>query len=96
MLDDLRAGFAQHAKIFEMETAVFDAADKQKVVIMVSRFGHCRNDLLYRRRIGALPIEIAAVVSNHMDDRKPVVNHDIPLHCGTVNKDNDPDAKARI
>ncbi len=47
---------------------------------MVSRFGHCRNDLPYRWRIGALPIDIVGVTSNHVDYQRVVVNHDIPFH----------------
>jgi len=71
-----------------------DSAAKMKVVIMVSRFGHCLNDLLYRWRIGALPIDIVAVISNHMDYQKVVVNHDIPFHCIKVTKDNKQQAEA--
>jgi len=62
---------------------------------MVSRFGHCLNDLLYRWRIGALPIEIVAVISNHMDYQKLVVNHDIPFHYVKVTRDNKAEAEAR-
>ncbi|MFN4167564.1 MAG: formyltetrahydrofolate deformylase [Pannonibacter phragmitetus] len=71
-----------------------DLNEKMKVVIMVSRFGHCLNDLLYRWRIGALPIDIAAVISNHMDYQKVVVNHDIPFHCIKVTKENKAQAEA--
>ncbi|KND17050.1 formyltetrahydrofolate deformylase [Pannonibacter phragmitetus] len=71
-----------------------DLSEKMKVVIMVSRFGHCLNDLLYRWRIGALPIDIAAVISNHMDYQKVVVNHDIPFHCIKVTKENKAQAEA--
>lgn len=71
-----------------------DLNEKMKVVIMVSRFGHCLNDLLYRWRIGALPIDIAAVISNHMDYQKVVVNHDIPFHCIKVTKENKTQAEA--
>ncbi|MGY4749475.1 formyltetrahydrofolate deformylase [Pannonibacter sp. Q-1] len=71
-----------------------DLNKKMKVVIMVSRFGHCLNDLLYRWRIGALPIDIAAVISNHMDYQKVVVNHDIPFHCIKVTKENKAQAEA--
>ena len=63
---------------------------------MVSRFGHCLNDLLYRWRIGALPIDIVAVISNHTDYQELVVNHDIPFHHIKVTKENKPDAEARI
>ena len=95
-LDDLAGTFASIAGEFGMEHEFFDESVKRKVIIMVSRFGHCLNDLLYRWRIGALPIDIAAVVSNHMDYQKVVVNHDIPFHCIKVTKDNKPDAERRI
>ncbi|WP_349295194.1 formyltetrahydrofolate deformylase (plasmid) [Thioclava sp. 'Guangxiensis'] len=94
--DSLRAEFAPVASGFGMDFAFHDEATKMKVVIMVSRFGHCLNDLLYRARIGALPVEIVAVISNHMDYQKVVVNHDIPFHCIKVTKENKPEAEARI
>jgi formyltetrahydrofolate deformylase len=67
-----------------------------KVLIMVSNFGHCLNDLLYRWRIGALPIEIVGVVSNHMTYQKVVVNHDLPFHHIKVTKNNKPEAEAQL
>lgn len=95
-LEKLVKLFETIASKFDMETDFFDEAAKRKVVIMVSRFGHCLNDLLYRWRIGALPIDIVAVVSNHMDYQKLVVNHDIPFHCIKVTKENKPQAEADI
>jgi len=95
-LDVLDAAFAPVAEAFGMNAEFFDEARKRKVVIMVSRFGHCLNDLLYRCRIGALPIEVVAVISNHMDYQKVVVNQDIPFHCIKVTPANKPDAEARI
>jgi formyltetrahydrofolate deformylase len=95
-LQDLEQGFVGIGKEFGMDAEFFDEAVKRKVVIMVSRFGHCLNDLLYRWHIGALPIDIVAVVSNHMDYQKVVVNHDLPFHCIKVTEDNKPDAEARI
>ena len=47
---------------------------------MVSKFGHCLNDLLYRQRIGALPVEIRAIVSNHPDFYRLAAQSDIPFH----------------
>ena len=91
----LRAGFGPTAAAFGMEAAFHDEAEKMKVVIMVSRFGHCLNDLLYRWRIGALPIDIVAVISNHMDYQKLVVNHDIPFHYIRVTRDTKPEAEAQ-
>lgn len=95
-LATLSDGFADAARPFDMAYEFHDEAVKMKVVIMVSRFGHCLNDLLYRWRIGALPIDIVAVVSNHMDYQKVVVNNDIPFHCIKVTPENKADAEARI
>ncbi len=92
---ELEDGFAPVAAPFDMEFAVHDEARKMRVMIMVSRFGHCLNDLLYRWRIGALPIEIAGVISNHLDYQKLVVNHDIPFHHVKVTKANKAEAEAR-
>ena len=93
---ELEAGFDDVAKTFGMDFAFHDEAEKMKVIIMVSRFGHCLNDLLYRWKIGALPIDIVAVISNHMDYQKVVVNHDLPFHCIKVTKENKPEAEAAI
>lgn len=93
-LKDLESGFDNAAKGFDMTYKFHDETEKMKVVIMVSRFGHCLNDLLYRWRIGAMPIDIVAVISNHMDYQKVVVNHDIPFHCIKVTKENKPQAEA--
>ncbi|MDA9318439.1 formyltetrahydrofolate deformylase [Octadecabacter sp.] len=95
-MDDLRSRFGDTAARFEMDWAIHDEAAKMKVAIMVSRFGHCLNDLLYRWRIGALPIDIVAVISNHTEYQKLVVNHDIPFHHIKVTKENKPDAEAKI
>ncbi|SPF80118.1 formyltetrahydrofolate deformylase [Pseudoprimorskyibacter insulae] len=94
--DELTKAFTAVADRFAMDWAIHDASLRMKVVIMVSRFGHCLNDLLYRWRIGALPIDIVAVVSNHMDYQKVVENHDIPFHCIPVTKQNKPEAEAQI
>ncbi len=93
-LEALRRGFEPIAGRFGMEAEFFDEAVKRKVVIMVSRFGHCLNDLLYRWRIGALPIDIAGVISNHLDYQKLVVNHDIPFHWIRVTRENKAEAEA--
>lgn len=95
-LEGLQNGFVAAAEKFEMKYAFHDESVKMKVVIMVSRFGHCLNDLLYRWRIGALPIDIVAVISNHLDYQKVVVNHDIPFHCIKVTKENKQQAEAQI
>ncbi|MCJ8518787.1 formyltetrahydrofolate deformylase [Pseudorhizobium tarimense] len=88
--------FLPIAERFGMEWEIYDAEERMKVLLMVSRFGHCLNDLLYRWKIGALPIDIVGVVSNHFDYQKVVVNHDIPFHHIKVTKDNKPQAEAQL
>ncbi|OWU81587.1 formyltetrahydrofolate deformylase [Phaeobacter sp. 22II1-1F12B] len=95
-IDELREGFGPIAETFGMTWDFHDPSKKMKVVLMVSRFGHCLNDLLYRWRIGALPVEIVAVISNHLDYQKVVVNHDIPFHHIKVTKENKAEAEARL
>jgi len=95
-LDALREGFADIAAAFDMTWGIHDTASRMKVLVMVSDFGHCLNDLLYRWRIGALPIDIVGVVSNHMTYQKVVVNHDLPFHHIRVTKENKPEAEARL
>lgn len=94
-LDQLTREFTPIAARFDMEARFHDEAEKMRTVIMVSRFGHCLNDLLYRWRIGALPIDIVGVISNHLDYQKLVVNHDIPFHHIPVTKANKAEAEAR-
>lgn len=89
-------GFPPVAKKFDMTYEFHRSDERMKVLLMVSRFGHCLNDLLYRSRIGALPIEIVGVVSNHFDYQKLVVNEDIPFHRISVTKANKPKAEAQL
>jgi formyltetrahydrofolate deformylase len=89
-------GFKPVATKFAMDAEIHDATKRMKVLLMVSRFGHCLNDLLYRWRIGALPIDIVGVVSNHFDYQKVVVNHDIPFHHIKVTKENKPQAEGQL
>ncbi|MCR9088441.1 MAG: formyltetrahydrofolate deformylase [Rhodobacteraceae bacterium] len=93
--DALQSRFAPVAEAFSMTARFHDEAERMRVLLMVSRFGHCLNDLLYRWRIGALPIDIVGVVSNHMTYQKVVVNHDIPFHYIKVTKENKAQAEAQ-
>jgi formyltetrahydrofolate deformylase len=78
--DKIEAAFKPIFERFKMAAQIHDLEKRPRVVILVSRFGHCLNDLLYRHRIGALPIEIPAIVSNHRDFYQLAASHDIPFH----------------
>ncbi|MEV7655091.1 formyltetrahydrofolate deformylase [Streptomyces anulatus] len=95
-VDKLRASFAAIGEAFRMEWQIHRSAERMRVVLMVSRFGHCLNDLLFRSRTGALPVEIAAVVSNHTDFAELVASYGIPFRHLPVTKDNKAEAEARL
>lgn len=94
--DNLRDGFASVAEEFGMTWAIHDGAQPMRVLLMVSNFGHCLNDLLYRWRIGALPANIVGVASNHMTYQKLVVNHDLPFHHIRVAPQAKAEAESRL
>ncbi|WP_283137843.1 formyltetrahydrofolate deformylase [Rhizohabitans arisaemae] len=78
--DGFRTAFAALAPEFSMEWELHDKAIKPRVLVMVSRLGHCLNDLLYRVRSGLLDIEVVAVVSNHPDLRPLTQSYGIDYH----------------
>lgn len=84
--DELRSEFGSIAAAFGMEWRIDAAAKKPRVIIAVSKFGHCLNDLLYRWRSGALHAEICAVVSNHETMCDLVDWYGIPYHFLPVDK----------
>ncbi|MDJ1134060.1 formyltetrahydrofolate deformylase [Streptomyces iconiensis] len=98
-VDKLRASFSAVGDSFRMDWQIHRAEEKMRVVLMVSKFGHCLNDLLFRSRIGALPVEIAAVVSNHTDFAELAASYDVPFHHIPVKKGTEnskEEAEARL
>ena len=95
-LETLRSSFAPVAEKFGMRWQLERQGAKRKVLIMVSKFGHCLNDLLFRARIGELPMEVVAVVSNHPDHQALVEWHGIPFHHIPVTAETKPQAEARL
>ncbi len=93
---DVRAAFEKIAGDFDMDWSMRNLADKKRVMILVSKAEHCLNDLLYRYRIGTLPMTITAIISNH-PDLAPLANwHDIPYHHLPVTKDTKEEQEAKI
>jgi formyltetrahydrofolate deformylase len=92
----LRTDFAALAEQHTMRFELREASARRRVLVMVSKFAHCLNDLLFRSRIGELPMEIAAVVSNHPDHRALVEWHGIPFFHVAVTPDTKPEAEARL
>ncbi|MDR3448107.1 MULTISPECIES: formyltetrahydrofolate deformylase [unclassified Dyella] len=88
-LDALSSDFEGFAKQFSMQWALRDRAQRRRVMLLVSKFDHCLSDILYRWRIGELPMDIAGVVANHpRDTYRHLDLDDIPFHHLPVNRDN--------
>ena len=79
-LEVLREQFGALARQFEMSWQIEDVSKRVRVLIAVSKLGHCLQDLLYRWHSGVLPVDIVGVVSNHEDLRGLVEWHRIPFH----------------
>lgn len=84
---DLRAGFAPLAQNMKMSWHLVSTQKKARVMILVSRHGHCLNDLLFRWSSGQLPIDISCVVSNHPDFKSLAEHHGLAFHHLPVTPD---------
>ncbi len=76
----LRERFAALAGTMQMNWQLHDAQKKPRLMLMVSKIGHCLNDLLFRYKSGLLPVEIPAIVSNHTDFYQLAASYNIPFH----------------
>ena len=74
----LREEFAALAQREEMEWRIHDSREPTRVLIMVSNFDHCLEDLLYRYRMGELKMDVTAVVSNHVTLQPTAMRHNLP------------------
>jgi formyltetrahydrofolate deformylase len=92
----LSSEFAATAMSFGMTWRLVDAAEKPRVLIMVSKFGHCLNDLLFRRSVGGLNMDVAAIVSNHPDFGRLADNYGIPFLHIPVTADTKAHAEAEL
>ena len=77
--ESLHGGFAPVAAEFGMEWELHDTAVQPRVLIMVSKAGHCLNDLLYRRAAESLRIDVPLVVGNHTDLAPLAAAHGVPF-----------------
>ena len=93
---ELRAQFAPLAAELNANWSIRQESERMRVVLMVSKLGHCLADLLWRWRSGELGCDIAAVVANHDDFRGLVEREGIPFHYVPVTAANKADAFAQI
>ena len=79
-LEVLRAQLADFASGFGMQCQLHAKAQPMRTVIMVSREGHCLNDLLFRWKSGLLGLDIRAIISNHRDFYQLAASYNVPFH----------------
>jgi formyltetrahydrofolate deformylase len=92
-LEDLRRDFEPIAARYGMSWSMVDASERRRVVIMVSKEGHCLNDLLFRNATGELNLDIIAIVSNHPDFERLASGYDIPFRLIPVTRETKPQAE---
>jgi len=95
-VDGLRREFESIGAEFGMTWDLRELSAKQRVLIMVSKYGHCLDDLLFRAQSGWLNVEIAAVVSNHPDMQHLVESYDVPYFHVPVTAETKPAAEAEL
>lgn len=76
----LQSEFSEVGKSFDMTWQLHASSSKPRVMIMVSRAGHCLNDLLFKYSTGMLDVVIPLIVSNHKDFYRLAASYDIPFH----------------
>ncbi|WP_432473445.1 formyltetrahydrofolate deformylase [Amphritea sp. HPY] len=95
-IEELKSQFAEASAKFDMQWELRDASVPEKVVILVSKYDHCLQDLLYRYRTGSLNIEIPAIISNHPDLKELAEWHGIPYHHLPITAETKPQQEAQM
>ena len=93
---DLRESFSSVAEDLAMDWSLTGVDHRPRVLIMVSRFGHCLNDLLFRWHSGQLHIDIPLIVSNHTDLEPLAKTYGIPYVHLPISQATKPEAEARL
>jgi len=93
----IASAFADVADRLAMDLKVRSTAQRRKVLLLVSKFDHCLTDLVYRHRIGELPMDVVGIVSNHPREAlNGALGEDIPFHYLPITRDTKPQQEARI
>nr|WP_315235136.1 formyltetrahydrofolate deformylase [uncultured Albidiferax sp.] len=92
---DLRTQLGSFAEGFAMRWSLHETSEPVRTVLMVSKEGHCLNDLLFRWKSGLLPLDIRAIVSNHRDFYQLAASYNVPFHHIPVTAATKAQAEAR-
>lgn len=95
--DAIAAAVGELAKRFSMTYTLRERATKKRVLLLVSKFDHCLADLIYRWRIGELPMDIVGIVSNH--PREHIASTDLgelPFHHLPITRQTKMEQEAQL
>lgn len=95
-LSDVTSAFQSIATRYQMDWTLADSSHRAKVLIAVSQWGHCLNNLLNAWKRGSLPVDIVGVVSNHEEMRKLTEWYEVPYHYLPVSKETKSDQEAQV
>tara|TARA_R110001606_G_scaffold119714_3_gene251141 strand:- start:1900 stop:2766 length:867 start_codon:yes stop_codon:yes gene_type:complete len=96
-IDSISGALQMLATERQMEWKMRCSDERPKVMIMVSKFDHCLSDLLYRHRIGELPMDVVGIICNHPREAiETTFIGDIPFHHLPITKDSKPQQEAQI
>ncbi|MEI9430234.1 formyltetrahydrofolate deformylase [Mesorhizobium sp. Cs1299R1N3] len=96
-VDDFAGRFAEEVRRFDLKWTLRPANQLRKVLILVSKFDHCLVDLIYRRQIGELPMDLVGIVSNHPREALNLSHDaDIPFHHFAISGDAKTEQENRI
>jgi formyltetrahydrofolate deformylase len=93
---ELERDFSWVAEAFHMTWRLHDRFERIRTLVLVSRLGHCLNDLLFRWKSGSLPVDIMGVASNHEDFRDLTSSYQLPFHHIPVTSQTKPAAEAAL
>ena len=91
----LKSALTDLATQYQMKWRLHTEAEAMKTVLMVSKEGHCLNDLLFRWKSGLLPVDIRAIISNHREFYQLAASYNIPFHHIPVTAATKAQAEAR-
>ena len=95
-IDPLEKDFEELATQFQMQWNIYDAQRKARLLILVSKQGHCLNDLLFRVHSKQLHAEVVGIVSNHRDFESMAQANGVPFHYLPVTPDTKAQQEAQI
>ena len=93
--EELKMQLATFAAPYQMNWRLHARAEPMRTVIMVSKEGHCLNDLLFRWKSGLLAIDIRAIISNHREFYQLAASYNVPFHHFAVTAASKSQAEAK-